>query len=88
MNKKGSVVLVIVIIVLAIVILGMFLVDVAQRDCSSNRECPQNAYCGADYECHEFPNQVVVKESNLFPALILGVSLVVAAYIFRRKRIS
>ena len=87
MNKKASIALVAVIVILALVILVIFLTNIASRECKNNRDCAENNYCGTDYECHEFPAQVVVKESNFIPAaLILGISLMVAAYIFRREK--
>jgi len=86
MNKKGSVALAVVAVVLALVILAMFLTNIAQRECQNNRDCGDNSYCGTDYECHEFPRQVVVKESNFVPAaLIIGAALIVSAYIFRKR---
>lgn len=87
MNQKGSAALAVVAVVLAFVILAMFLTNIAQRECKNNRDCADNSYCGTDYECHEFPRQVVVKESNyIWAALIMGVSLIVAAYIFRKGK--
>ncbi|MBU0460069.1 MAG: hypothetical protein KJ597_05020 [Nanoarchaeota archaeon] len=85
MNKKGNVVGIIAII-LALIILTFYLVGIAQRECNSNRDCPGNAYCNTNYECVEFPDQVVVKQSNLvFSAIIIGIALIIAAYIFKGK---
>ena len=88
MNKKGSAALAIVAVILALVILGVFLISIAQRECNSNRDCPGNAYCGTDYECHNFPEQIVVKENNFIPAaIIVGTSLIISAYIFRKGKV-
>ncbi len=88
MHKKGSLILGLVAIFLSLVILGIFLVSIAQRECQSNRDCPGNAYCNTQYECVEFPQQVVVKESNfLISALILGFAVLIAAYIFKGGKI-
>tara|TARA_Y100000310_G_C20174906_1_gene575369 strand:- start:148 stop:441 length:294 start_codon:yes stop_codon:yes gene_type:complete len=88
MHKKGNLIIGAVAVVLALVILGIFLVSIAQRECQSNRDCPGNAYCNTQYECVEFPQQVVVKESNfLVSALILGMAILIAAYIFKGGRI-
>ncbi len=82
MNKKGAVQ--IVAIVLALIILAYILIMFAQRECNSNRDCPGNAYCGSDHECHEFPDQIIVKETNyISSAAILGIFIVLAAYIFK-----
>ena len=83
-NKKGSAALAIVAVILALLVLTIYLVNIAQRECESNRDCSDNAYCGTDYECHQFPEQIVVKESNfILASIIFGVFLVIAAYIFR-----
>lgn len=76
-------------IVLALVVLAFILITFAQRECNSNRDCSDNAYCGSDHECHEYPNQIVVKETNYVnAALILGIFLIVAAYIFKGGKIT
>lgn len=85
MHKKGNVA---VVIVLAIVILAIVLVDYFGRDCNNNRECSQDAYCGSDHQCHEYPKEIVVKQNNyVSAAIILGIALIVAAYIFRGGKI-
>ncbi len=87
MNQKASIALAVVAVVLALVILGLFLINISQRECNSNRDCSQNAYCGSDYECHSFPEQIIVKETNFIPAaLILGIALIIASYIFARNK--
>lgn len=87
-NKKGSTALALIAIILAIIILAVYLVGIAQRDCNSNKDCPENAYCGTDYECHDFPQQILVKEANYLPAsIIFGISLILAAYIYRGGKI-
>jgi len=84
MNKKGSLGLIVVIIILSLVILSVYLVNVATRDCNSNKDCTKSAYCGTDYECHDFPKEIIVKENNYVPAsVILSVGLIVSALIFR-----
>jgi hypothetical protein len=84
--KKGNVALGIVAVVLAMIILAIFVINMAQRECESNRDCHSDSYCGSDYECHQFPNKVLVKESNFLPAAFtVAIGLVVSAYVFRRK---
>jgi hypothetical protein len=85
MNKKGNA-LGAVAIILAMVILGIFLITIAQRDCNSNRDCSDNSYCGSDHECHQYPDKIIVEEHNfLFPAFVLGVSLIISAYIMKKS---
>ncbi len=85
MNKKGNAVA-IVAIVLALIILIMFLVNIGSRECTNNNDCSDNQYCGTDYECHDFPGQIFVEKNNyVWPAVIMGISLIAAAWIFKRK---
>ena len=75
---------IIAVVVLSCLILVIFLIDVAQRECNSNNDCDKLAYCGTDHECHPYPDEIVVKEHNYVPAsLILGISIVLAAYILK-----
>ena len=88
MNKQGSAGLAIVAVLLSLVILGVFLIHIAQRECNSNRDCPQNAYCGSDHECHSYPDKIVVEKNNfLSAAVVFGSALVLAAYIFKTGKI-
>ena len=87
MNKKGTVALAVVAVVLALLILVFYLVGIATRDCNKNKDCSENQYCGTDYTCHDFPNQVIVTETNFIPAaIIIGIALIIAAYIFRKEK--
>ncbi len=86
MNHQGNVGLAIVAVILALTILAVYLVNVAQRECNSNRDCPENAYCSSDYECHTYPDRITVKENNFLPAaMVFGISIIIAAWIFRKK---
>lgn len=77
----------IIAIVLALVVLGFMLMTFAQRECNSNKDCAENAYCGSDYECHEYPDAILHTNNNFIPAaLILGISFVVAGYLFRTNK--
>ncbi|MFA6460950.1 MAG: hypothetical protein WCV90_01685 [Candidatus Woesearchaeota archaeon] len=88
MHKKANLGMILVIVVLGLVILSLVLIDFSKRECNKNSECSQTAYCGADYKCHEFPKEIVVKENSyVTAAIILGIALIVAAYIFRGGRI-
>ncbi len=88
MNKKADIAIAIIAVILALIILVIYLVNVATRECNNNNDCPANAYCGTDYTCHEYPSQVIVKETNFIPAaIIIGIALIIAAYIFRKEKI-
>lgn len=83
MDKKGKA-LEAVAIIMALTILGFFLVSTYMQECKSNKDCSENAYCGVDHECHNYPDKIVVKQNNFLPAaIVLGVALIAAAYIFK-----
>ena len=85
MNRKGAA-LGIVAVILALIILGIFLVNLALRECNSNRDCSEGTYCGSDFECHAYPAQSTTSNNNfLLPSLIFSVSIIVAALIVRKK---
>lgn len=78
----------IVAVALAVVIVGFFLVSLATRECSSNKDCQESAYCGSDYECHDYPQQIVVKENSFLPAaIVFGIALILAAYVYRGGKV-
>ena len=86
MNNKGSLALAFVAVILALVVLSVFLVNLAMRDCNSNRDFASNAYCGSDNECHYYPDKIVVKENNFLPAaLVITIGLIVASYINKKR---
>ena len=86
-NKKGSLGLIAAIVVLALVILAYILIAVAERECFSNRDCSDNAYCSTNYECREYPSQVQVNNNYFGTALIFGLLLVIAAFVYKNGRL-
>ena len=87
MNKRGGAALALIAMVLALIILAFYLVNVNSRECNGNEDCSLEAYCGNDYKCHDFPDQVVVKENSfILAAIILGASMIIAALIFRKGK--
>lgn len=88
MNQKANIAIAVIAVILALIILVIYLVNIATRECNNNKDCPSTAYCGTDYTCHEFPHQVIVKETNFIPAaIIIGMALIIAAYIFKRRNV-
>lgn len=86
MNKKGFS-LIVVTMILALIILIGIIVNLSLRECNSNRDCSDNAYCDSKHECKAYPDKLLVKENNfLSAALVLGVALMVSAYIFNRNK--
>ncbi len=60
----------------------------SSRECNSNNDCSSNNYCGSDFTCHAFPviENTVVKHDWTTPAAILGLAIVLAALILRKKQ--
>ena len=78
--------------VLVIIIIALFLgwlINFNHRECNTNKECGSESYCGSDFSCHPYPvvQRTVVQYNLLWPAIILGISIIFAALIFRRERI-
>jgi len=85
MNKKGVVYLFVIALILGIIIMVMVSANFALRECNNNSDCPEDSYCSSNHQCHQYPNEVLVTKNNFLPAaIVLGASLIVAAYIFRR----
>ncbi|MFC1691448.1 hypothetical protein ACFL0W_04685 [Nanoarchaeota archaeon] len=89
-NKKGAIAIIIAVILAIIILIMLF--TYAARECNSDSECAEEEYCASDFSCHPVP---IVQETyvtnnvtyNLTKAaLILGLAIVVAAYILRKKR--
>jgi len=88
MQKKANLGLIAIVIVLGLVILTITLINFYNRECSKNSDCSQSAYCGSDYKCHEFPKEIIVKENSyILASTILGVAMIIAAYILKGGRL-
>ena len=88
MNKKAALGLIVIIIILGIAIVALIVSSSFNRKCNKNSDCSKSAYCGSDYACHEYPKEIVVKENNyLSAAIIFGIALILAAYIYRGGKI-
>ena len=83
MNKKGAATLILSVVL--IVFLVGWAINTIGRECNSNQDCKENFYCGSDFSCHEFPTIIEEKNNLLWPALILGIAIVAAAFIFKKK---
>jgi len=87
-NKKAEGMTIILIIVIVALFLG-WLINFNHRECNSNKECSSESYCGSDFSCHQYPTiqKTVVQYNLLWPAVIIGISMIIAAFIFRREKI-
>ncbi len=57
------------------------------KECKVNSDCHSDAYCGSDFKCHPFPmiQNTIVHNDWTTPAAILGLAIVVAAFVLRRR---
>jgi len=73
----------IIIIIIVLVFIG-WLVNIGGRECRTNKDCGEEAYCGSDFACHQIP---VIERSTgtsyTVPALIIGLAMIVTAVILR-----
>lgn len=78
-----------IIVVVALSIAGaMTFLKIAegQRECNVNTDCASESYCGSDFKCHVYPKIEVVKYDLAIPALIVGLCIIVAAMIVKKKQ--
>ncbi|MBI2658111.1 hypothetical protein HYX08_05455 [Candidatus Woesearchaeota archaeon] len=87
-NRKSEAGLVAILIIIIVFFFFGWLINIGQRECRSNRDCGSESYCGSDFSCHQYPTiQKTVVQYNLFwPALIMGMAIVGAAWVFRQPR--
>ena len=89
-NKKSEAGLVAVLIIIIIVFFLGWLVNIGQRECRTNKDCGSESYCGSDFSCHSYPTiQKTVVQYNLFwPAVVIGIAIILAAVIFNWNKIN
>lgn len=91
MNKKADGGLTAIVIILIIIVFLGWLVNLGSRECNSNKDCGEDSYCGSDFNCHEIPviekTSIVTKRSYTMPILLICVTAIVLAVIFRWEKI-
>jgi len=82
--KKSEAATTLLVILVIVFSLG-WLINVNQRECKRNSDCSSESYCGSDFSCHTYPTiQKTVVQYNLFwPTVVIGIALVLAAWIFK-----
>ncbi len=77
----------IIFVVFLIIIFIAWLILYSQRECHSNADCNADAYCGADFACHKYPQitQTIRRSDFTGAAFLVGIAIVAAAIILRRK---
>ncbi len=90
MNKKADGGLTAIVIIIIIIVFLGWLVNLGGRECSSNKDCREDSYCGSDFNCHEIPiierTTTVTKRSPTAPILIISITLIILAVIFRWEK--
>lgn len=95
MNKKGFLPILIVIVAIILIIIIAVQVTEERKECGgepmfgSGNVCLEDQYCGNDFKCHDYPESVEVgRPSYLIPAIVIGIAIVISAFILRgRKKI-
>ena len=87
-SKKSEAGLVAIIIIIVVLFSFGWLYNINQRECSRNKDCSSESYCGSDFSCHQYPNiqNNIVQYNFFWPALIIGIALIIGAWIFRREQ--
>ena len=88
-SKTSEAGLTLIIGLIILVLLFGWAVNYSQRECKSNRDCGSESYCGSDFACHQYPNiqKTVIQYNFLWPSIIIGIAIVIAALIFRWNQI-
>ena len=88
LNKKGDGGLTAIVIIIIIIIFLGWLVNIGSKECDSNNDCGEDNYCGSDFSCHKIPviEKTVVERSNTLPLLLVCITLVALAIIFRWEK--
>ena len=89
LSKKSEAGLVIILVVIILVFFFGWLINISQRECKTNRDCGDEAYCGSDFSCHTYPpiQKTVVQYNLLWPSIILGIAIIAVALIFNWDKI-
>ncbi|MCF7861980.1 hypothetical protein K9M79_07100 [Candidatus Woesearchaeota archaeon] len=88
LSKKGTVALAVVIIVIVALIFFGWLINLNNRECSSDNDCGDDSYCGSDFACHEhiIVEKTIEKNDLIIPSIFVGIAIIVGAIILKWKR--
>ena len=83
-NKKSEAITIIILALILVFFVG-WLLNFNSRECRSDGQCSSGFYCGSDFACHQIPvvENTIVKNNIMFPSIILGIAIIIAAYILR-----
>ncbi len=82
-GKKANAAAIILVILIIIILIGWW-ATVANRECSTDSDCGEGRYCDSGYRCRQVPviEKTVVIHDYTKAALILGIAIVLAAFIW------
>lgn len=87
LNKKADAVAAIFIVLIIVVFLG-WLINIGNRECNSNKDCKEGYYCTVEHSCNKIPvleKEIVIQHNYIWPSIILGLAIIIAAIILRYK---
>ena len=86
-HKKSQAGTVIAVILITVLFIG-WIINISQRECKTNKDCSSESYCGSDFSCHTYPTiqKTVVQYSLFWPAVIIGLAIIIAAMILKWSR--
>lgn len=89
LNRKAQITTTAVLITIIVIIFLGYVVRINSRECNSNKDCNEDQYCGSDFSCHNIPiiEKEVVKRSWTVPILIISITLIILAIIFRWEQL-
>ncbi|MBU0628211.1 MAG: hypothetical protein KKC75_03410 [Nanoarchaeota archaeon] len=89
MNKKADGGLTAIIIILIVIVFLGWLININSRECSSNKDCKGDSYCGSDFSCHQYPaiQKNTVKVSLTLPIIIICITAIALTLILRWEKI-
>jgi len=91
LNKKADGGLTAIVIIVIILVFIGWLVKLNNRECTKDRDCGIESYCGSDFTCHRIPiiekTNSIVQYDLKWPSVIIGISVIIAAIIIKGGKI-
>ncbi|MEA2036363.1 MAG: hypothetical protein U9O94_02560 [Nanoarchaeota archaeon] len=89
LNRKGDIGVGVILLVLIVLIFLSVWGASSSVECNSNKDCGDESYCGSDFACHNMPviEKEVVKRSYTLPVLIVCLTAIIIAVIFKWEKI-
>lgn len=93
-TKRGDVEVGWIFLTVLVLVFLVWLTQYSARACHSNVDCGDNAYCGSDFACHQYPVQKIVERQVVqaspgvvndlvVPSLVIGLAIIISALVVR-----